>query len=337
MPDISDIDIDISQNSLIIQNACLVLGRFFRNKVNRYRITYYNNQSFSLKHGYNNILSPTTRLISRIVTPTSNSLQNGVKKSNQGNMSHAEYIRYKIYRQEYPKQQVQYAPIDVPIVTTSSFNSQEAQIIAADGIAPAFCVDGWKFVNTNPEKINWYFYADGSVGPPGNTPTASYKISDLECFYFVVDLSNGAQINEEYNKPWITMYSQYDTTSSYNNVSWYRSRFNYSGFHDKGVDTSLNSGTYIFYVGDLTTLSSYDTALTAYNLSSYDNDPVETPSPGPTYLRSNAPDLSTALDERLNLIAISTNSGAATGTFDFCIKEVGYKLKGLPQFVYDLE
>ena len=131
MPDISDIDIDISQNSLIIKNACLVLGRFFRNKVNRYRITYYNNQSFSLKHGYNNILLPTTRLISRIVTPTSNSLQNGVKKSNQGNMSHAEYIRYKIYRQEYPKQQVQYAPIDVPVVTTSSFNSQEAQIIAA--------------------------------------------------------------------------------------------------------------------------------------------------------------------------------------------------------------
>ena len=316
------------------ENILTTLLGFYNTKMRLYKNMKYKPQLFQFRNGYNNFITPSTRILSRMVVPSSTNIQREIRKLGGGALSYDQYMRYKAYRPSYPKQEA-----DQIIETTIAYDSTEAQLIASDGAQPQNCDgNGWKYVNTGTEsnKINWYFYADGSVVPVPNPQKAQYKVGDLECFYFVVDLSNGAQINKEYNKPWITMYSQYDSDIS-NVATWYASRFNYAGFHDQGANNKLDSGKYLFYVGDLSKLVSYDTSIQEYKLSTYENNPPETPSePDISYLRTHAPTLADALNQRLNLIAISTNSGADTGTFDFCISEVGYRLKGQTQFVYKL-
>jgi hypothetical protein len=213
--------------------------------------------------------------------------------------------------------------------TTITAESPEAVAIAADGALPVGdpVNNCWFFTNSGGNKINWYFYGDGNVGSPW-VPRSRFPLSDLECFYFVVTLSNYGTLQQEFNKPWITVYTQYDPDDVANNVAWYRSRYNYTGFYDNGnaPGNTLPSGKYLFYIGDLNSLAKYDSSLTEYKLSDY------TPSfPFPNVAPGN-PD---PLGDGLMLIAISSDSGAADGTFNFCINEVGYKLKDQDQEIIE--
>lgn len=265
--------------------------------------------------GYNNYLKGRNGLLSKIITLSASSLSNDVRK-NAKHLDYSQYIRYKNYRAKAPR-------FPVLLTTTTKVNSPETVLITADGAGPtANTVDNcWSYVNTgSPDKINWYFYADGGFALD---PPSTYKFSDLECFYFLVKLNNPLQINKEFNKPWITIYSQpkYDGKDA----SWYRSRWNYSGFYDNGNTPSnnLESGTYVFYVGNYDVLYNKDSLniYQRYNLNDYvPNSP----------LLVNHPNNLTPENDGLWLIALSSDSNAAPGTFDICLKEVGYKIKNKP-------
>jgi hypothetical protein len=225
--------------------------------------------SLSNNTDYNNYLKGRKGLLSKLMVLSSNNIQQQVQKSGK-NMDYSQYIRYKNYNAKAPR-------LPNIINTPISVNSPETTLIAADGASPtANTIDNcWGYINQgSPDKVNWYFYADGgfALNPP---PT--YKVSDLECFYILVKLNNPEQKNKEFNKPWITVYSQpkYDSFDA----SWYRSRWNYSGFHDNGnsPENLLESGTYVFYIGNYDILNNKH-ILNKYpriNLANY------TPNPGP--------------------------------------------------------
>jgi len=305
---------DASMNSTRSQQI-LNGNNIIRNKSKKdvYDVVLSNNQA------YNNYIKGFNHMLSNMMILNSQNIHNEVRKSAR-HLDKAQYIRYKNYQQFHPR----YSNFEVANIGATS---PEAIIIAADGQSPTpdTVNNCWSFTNSGGNKINWYFYADGGFNL---NPPSSFKVSDLECFYFVVKLNNPGVPQKEFNKPWMTVYSQPENTSvpppPYADYSWYRSRWNYSGFYDNGNSYALNSGTYIFYIGDLKSLYTYNKSLPSYKLSDY---PVGVGS----VLNTNAPDSQTALNEGLFLISIGTDSSAATGKFDFCIKEVGYKIKGQVQ------
>lgn len=266
---------------------------------------------------FNNYIKGTNNILSRLIILSSNNVQNEVKKS-QTHLDYSQYLRYKAYRAKVPRLQ----PPPKQIITTISSNSNDAILVAADGDPPVpNVVDNcWGYTNngTPSNKINWYFYADGGfqLNPP-----STYKFSDLECFYFVVKLNNTDEINKKFNKPWITIYSQPENDG--NDALWYRSKWNYTGFYQDGTNNLLESGTYVFYVGNYESLHN-KTKLDIYpkiDIGSY------IPQSGILTTGHNNTDPE---NDGLWLIAINTDSSKDTGVFNLCVKEVGYKIKNIP-------
>lgn len=285
------------------------LTKYTNNTIQRTNLS--NNQSFSNNYkGFNHMLG-------RMFIPTSKNTQFYVQKS-QKLMTSDEYIRLKTYRSLYPV---------YPVVQTSTigWNSVLAQQIAADGELPSNGFGCWKFINNNPNKINWYFYGNTTLNP-------TIKVSDIECFYLKVTLNNSTLRQRQYNKPWLTVYS-YPSNNIIENIAWYRSRWNYTGLYDNGSLYELNSGTYIFYIGDLRKMVSLYNELnnfTSFRLSEYTTNDASAVDPK-KILRTNATPFTYAFNEQLFLISINTDSTAQSNDFNFCLKEVGYKLKNQSQ------
>jgi hypothetical protein len=177
------------------------------------------------------------------------------------------------------------------------------QQIVADGDGPTADIPNncWAYTNSGgpPDKINWYFYADIK-----NT----YLYRNLEIFYFVVDIN----VSNTKNKPWITIYTAQKNDGS-DGGSFYRTRYNYTGFHDN-ADT-ISTGKYLFYIGNINSGIQYNKSIQKINLSSFT-----------TGIKGPAEN-----DEHIFLMSIQTNSGAPPGQFDFCVSEAGYKIKNKSQ------
>lgn len=238
-------------------------------------------------------------------------------------MSSSERIRYRKLQELYPK-------IPDYIVETISSNSDDALVIKADGVAPISGDDCWFFTNNpsnNEFKINWYFYIDG-YNP--NLP-ADFKFSDLEAFYFVVTLNNSD--NFDFNKPWITLYTKPEDDG--NNASWYRTRYSYAGYYDNGNNLSPEEQTlagqkYIFYIGDMSLVPNYTTGLTKIKLDNYNTIP-------PNAQIVKHPSNTTPENDKIWLIAVSSDSINDPNRFNFCIHSVGYKFKDKQQVILNLK
>ena len=179
----------------------------------------------------------------------------------------------------------------------------------------------WKYINNGGgDKAFWYFYASGFPVPP---PISEHVITDLEAFYFVIKLDN----TNAFNKPWITIYTQSLLDGKDASPGFYRTRYNYSSFHDNGTLYPLQKGEYVFYIGDIQKIiPTFNRSTPKYNLQQDWGTPVE------PIVNKHVNNLTPNLD-RISAIVISTNSDADAGTFNFCLKEVGFKFKGDQQEV----
>lgn len=236
--------------------------------------------------------------INRLVVLSSTNIQDEIQKTGQ-TYSSGQLTNFRKQRSFYP------------IIPRSNINETTISIlnnpmivsqISADGEEPTRDISNncWGFINENlGEKINWYFLADF---------TDSVKITDFEYFYFVVRIKN---TNDE-NKPWITLY----TTPGGNGVpGFFTTRYNYTNVYLNGSNYPLTeNNNYVFYIGNI---SNADIS------SSYTNDLSLNSSPIITGPASN--------NETVAFITIQTDSSASANTFNFCVKEVGYKFKNKNQ------
>lgn len=238
--------------------------------------------------------------VSRLITLSSQNLQNEVKKDNK-TYSSGEITYLRKLRAKYPPIQKVIPP--PPIITQPISIQTNPEIVAqisADGQPPTPDISNncWYYTNINPQKINWYFYADNA---------GINALQSFEFFYIKVDIRN----TDVSNKPWITLYTL--PKNDGNDALWYRTRYNYTGYYLSGEN--VPTGKYVYYIGDITkSVVDY----TGYTPVKLDNYPIEI----------------TGIEEpndKVWLIAINTNSVESTGIFDFCLSQVGYKFTGNPE------
>lgn len=263
--------------------------------------------------GYN-VLSNRRSILRRLQPLNGKNVENQVRKRGTSYDSSV-VTRFRLFRNLYPE----VVPEEPPFITERISVAQAiADGIPADGDPPVSNVvdNCWEYSNDGiaPNKINWYMYAD--LGTP-----ATFKFEDLEAFYFVVKLNSGTT-DPDYNKPWITLYTQAEGDGK--DASWYRTRYSYAGLYDQGATYPLTQDQkYLFYIGDLTKLTTYDMSLDSYNLNDYDAKITINPA-------NTTPEL-----DKVFLIAISTDSTYPANRFDFCVSEVGYKYAGQKQVVIE--
>ena len=203
----------------------------------------------------------------------------------------------------------------------------------------------WRYINAGePDKAEWFFYVDPitstsvgyppiSIYPPGTPdwivpvslgapPSLLNKVSDLEAFYIVIKLNN----TDNFNKPWIKMYTRIQGDGNDAGL-FYRTRYNYASFHDNGSLYPLQKREYVFYIGNIEKIiPTFSRSTPRYNLQEDWGPPV-------LPIVDKAPGNATPEMDPISGILITTNSTADAGTFDFCLKEVGYKFKGKQQQV----
>ena len=201
----------------------------------------------------------------------------------------------------------------------------------------------WRYINDVSGVISWYFYVDPTTitypsypgyepgGTPdwivpvslGAPPSLLNKVSDLEAFYIVIKINN----TNGFNKPWIKIYTRIQGDGN-DAGTFYRTRYNYTSFHDNGTLYPLQKREYVFYIGDLKKIAqTFSRSTPRYNLRE-DWGPTVSP------VVDKAPGNTTPEMDPISAILIATDSGADPGTFDFCLKEVGYKFKGRQQQVF---
>jgi len=275
---------DISNNIIFSQKLRSQSGNnSFKNNINWTRDN----------EGSYNAFANGQSILRRTLNYTAKNTSDEVIKTRQP-MSSSELIKIRQLRSQTPRlPAVVYQPISL------SSNPEIATAIAADGQVASIDPSGnncWYYKNVNPQKINWYFYAD-ITGSENNI------INDLRFFYFVVEIRN----TNVSNKPWIVLYTAPEGVGDY--APWFRSLYNYGGYFLSGV--SQTTGKYVYYVGNLQTALLDDSVklLPKINLGSY--TPITL---GPQ-----------GINEKMLYIAIHSDSSEGSGGFDFCISEVGYK------------
>jgi len=186
-----------------------------------------------------------------------------------------------------------------------SSSSEEAVAIGADGKLPVSDPSGgWKYEKLEGDeqnKINWYFYGDMS----GN-----YSMSQMDCFYVRVNIPSASKI------PWLTAYSM-PQGDGLDGSSWYRSRWNMTGYYDEGGSNVARGRDVIMYFGSMTPNNVFDHidgTDPELNVLAYRQSEVTT-NAGP---RNSS--------EKLMLVALSTDSSVATGEYNFTVKQVGYRI-----------
>lgn len=178
--------------------------------------------------------------------------------------------------------------------------------IAADAKLPVSHIDGgWAYTNPASDalrKINWYFFSESS----------KYAFSSVECFYVRMVVAAGSKV------PWLTCYSAKQNDGS-DAASWYRSRWNMTGYYDElGVNVPKDQEI-VMYFGSkapsavFSRISSSTPALDVLNHNAAGN----TLNRGPR-----------ASSELVLSVALSTDSSASAGSYNLRIIEAGYRIKG---------
>lgn len=261
---------------------------------------------------------------------TTGNVNNTVKKRGNNGFSASQAILLRKLRKVHPK-------ADYKIIKAILWKILSDPSVASAYISPPTgdnVNNCWKYTNTGGgDNITWYFYVDpdsvGSVIPgypdwtfpvAAGSPPSLYNVSDLEAFYFTVKINNN-QLN---NIPWPTIYTR--TTSMAQGV-WYNTRIAYTGLHDI---ESIPPGKYTFTLGNTNKLIKTEAfnSGTLYNLDTYDISATKHIGDG-----GGSVDPSMYRNEDIAAITLNTNTIAAAGTYDFCLIEVGYKIKGLVQEV----
>jgi hypothetical protein len=184
-------------------------------------------------------------------------------------------------------------------------SSPEAIAVGADGKLPVSDPSGgWKYEKMEDDdknKINWYFYGDMS---------GAYSFNQMDCFYVKVNIPSGSKI------PWLTVYSAPEGDGN-DGSSWYRSRWNMTGYYDEGGNNVARGRDIIMYFGRYTpnnTFDHIDGSDPELNVLTYRQSEVST-NVGP---RNDS--------EKITLIALSTDSGVSAGEYNFTVKQAGYRI-----------
>lgn len=187
-----------------------------------------------------------------------------------------------------------------------SASSSQATTIGADAKLPVVSPSGgWAYQNPASDtlrKINWYFFADSN----------KFMFSDMDCFYVRMVVATGSKA------PWLSCYSNKQNDGS-DAGSWYRSRWNMTGYYNEGGVNVPKDQEIIMYFGNkapsavFSRISSSVPALDCLN----HNVAGQTGNAGP---RSGS--------EKILTIALSTDSGAAADSYNLRIIEAGYRVRG---------
>lgn len=181
-----------------------------------------------------------------------------------------------------------------------------ATTIAADGQLPVSHISGgWAYTNPASDalrKINWYFFSEASKFPFAN----------MDCFYVRMVVAAGSKV------PWLTCYSAKQNDGS-DAASWYRSRWNMTGYYEEGGSNVPRDQEIIMYFGSkapsavFSRISSSTPALDVLN----HNTGAQSQNRGPR-----------ASTELILSVALSTDSSAAADGYNLRIIEAGYRIKG---------
>jgi hypothetical protein len=269
---------------------------------------------------------------------TSGSVNNQVEKRGNNGFSGAQAILLRKLRKTHPLP-------NFKITNLILWEILSDPLTASAYVSPpiADVNNCWRYINAgNPDKAEWFFYVDPTTStsdgyppfyPPGTVdwivpvslgapPSLLNKVSDLEAFYIVIKLNN----TDNFNKPWIKIYTRIQGDGN-DAGTFYRTRYNYASFHDNGSLYPLQKREYVFYIGNIEKIiPTFSRSTPRYNLQ-------EDWGPSVLPIVDKAPGNATPEMDPISGILISTNSTEDAGTFDFCLKEVGYKFKGKQQQV----
>lgn len=187
-----------------------------------------------------------------------------------------------------------------------SSSSPTAVTIGADGKLPvAHPSGGWAYANPTSDalrKINWYFFSESS----------KYPFANMDCFYVRMVVAAGSKV------PWLTCYSA-KQNDGLDAASWYRSRWNMTGYYEEGGSNVPRDQEIIMYFGSkapsavFSRISSSTPALDVLN----HNVAAQTLNRGPR-----------ASSELILSVALSTDSSVAADGYNLRIIEAGYRIKG---------
>jgi hypothetical protein len=195
-----------------------------------------------------------------------------------------------------------------------SSSSSTAVTMGADAKLPAsHPAGGWQYVNPSSDvlkKINWYFFAE----------TGKYKFSDMDCCYVKMVVAAGSKV------PWLTAYSV-KQNDGLDGGSWYRSRWNMTGYYEEGGNNVPKDQEIIMYFGSkvpsavFSRISSSVPALDCLN----HNAVGQTLNRGPR-----------ASNELILSVALSTDSSASADSYNLRVTEMGYRIRGQVPVCYSL-
>jgi hypothetical protein len=191
--------------------------------------------------------------------------------------------------------------------------------IAPDEAKPTCdqCRDGWAHSNVNGDparrKINWYFYTVGANG----AGTADL-LGDLKTFWVKLVRTGGN------TSPWLTAYTQKEGDAG-NRASWHRSRAQLFGTYSNAaaLDTDLPVGQeVVMYAQAKPSAFQFPTLSGAEHYVSFGSFAAADELLNPD---------GNVLDEKLLLIALSSDSGQATGRQQWTVLASGYQVgDGVP-------
>ena len=179
-----------------------------------------------------------------------------------------------------------------------------ATTIAADGKLPvAHANGGWAYTNPSTDairKINWYLFTDSN----------KFTFDSLECFYVRMVVAAGSKV------PWLAAYSvrQNDGLDA---ASWYRSRWNMTGhFEEGGINVPKDQEIIMFFGSKAPSVvfSRISSSTPALDILAYGSQPFNKGPRSPS--------------EKLQAIALNTDSFAGANTYNLRIIEAGYRIKG---------
>ncbi len=191
---------------------------------------------------------------------------------------------------------------------TSSLSASDslATTIGADAKLPVSHANGgWAYTNPASDtlrKINWYLFSDAN----------KYMFSSMDCFYVRMVVAAGSKV------PWLTCYSA-KQNDGLDAASWYRSRWNMSGYYEEGGNNVPKDQEIIMYFGSKVpsaVFSRISSSIPVLDVLNHNAAGVIT-NRGPR-----------GSSELLLSVALSTDSSASADSYNLRIIEAGYRIKG---------